>query len=187
MCSSDLRVIRFALSECYEADQAFDYFAVRRREGPIWKMLAERPLHLLDPAFATWDDLMLAAVDETIADTPTSAPTDLGARTWGARNVLRYQHPLSAALPLLGRWLDMPTLPIPGDAYTIRVQSGVLGASIRMVVSPGQEAQGLMHMPTGQSGHPLSSYYANSHPAWAEGRPTPFLPGPPEHTLTLEP
>ena len=35
-----------------------------------------------------------------------------------------------------------------------------------------------MHMPTGQSGHPLSPFYANSHDAWVKGEPTPFLPGP---------
>ena len=44
-----------------------------------------------------------------------------------------------------------------------------------------------MHMPTGQSGHPLSPYYANSHDAWINGDPTPFLPGPAEHSLTLTP
>ena len=44
-----------------------------------------------------------------------------------------------------------------------------------------------MHMPTGQSGHPLSPFYANSHDAWVKGEPTPFLPGPAEHTLTLVP
>ena len=56
-----------------------------------------------------------------------------------------------------------------------------------MIVSPGREASGIMHMPTGQSGHPLSPYYANSHDAWVTGKATPFLPGKTEHTLTLTP
>jgi penicillin amidase len=56
-----------------------------------------------------------------------------------------------------------------------------------MVVSPGHETDGIMHMPTGQSGHPLSPFYANSHAAWVAGEPTPFLPGPALHTLTLVP
>jgi penicillin amidase len=56
-----------------------------------------------------------------------------------------------------------------------------------MVVSPGREADGIMHMPTGQSGHPLSPFYANSHAAWAKGEPTPFLPGPTIYSLTLTP
>jgi penicillin amidase len=81
----------------------------------------------------------------------------------------------------------MPTVPLPGDLYTPRVHSGAIGASERMVVSPGHEADGIMHMPTGQSGHPLSRFYANSHEAWVQGDATPFLPGPAVYTLMLMP
>ena len=42
-------------------------------------------------------------------------------------------------------------------------------------------------MPTGQSGHPLSDFYARGHDDWVKGRPSPFLPGTAEHTLTLMP
>jgi penicillin amidase len=56
-----------------------------------------------------------------------------------------------------------------------------------MVVSPGHEEDGIMEMPTGQSGHPLSPFYATSHDAWVNGEATPFLPGPTRHTLTLAP
>jgi penicillin amidase len=56
-----------------------------------------------------------------------------------------------------------------------------------MIVSPGYEEDGMMHMPTGQSGHPLSPFYGNSHEAWVKGTLTPLLPGPAVHTLTLEP
>jgi penicillin G amidase len=42
-------------------------------------------------------------------------------------------------------------------------------------------------MPTGQSGHPLSAFYANSHDAWVKGEATSFLPGDPQHTLRLIP
>jgi penicillin amidase len=81
----------------------------------------------------------------------------------------------------------MPAAALPGDLYTPRVHWGAIAASERMVVSPGREDQGIMHMPTGQSGHPLSPFYANSHAAWVNGDPTPFLPGPAQHTLTLAP
>jgi penicillin amidase len=64
---------------------------------------------------------------------------------------------------------------------------GANAASERMVVSPGREAEGIMQMPTGQSGHPLSPHYGDSHEAWVKGEPTPFLPGPPVHTLRLTP
>lgn len=81
----------------------------------------------------------------------------------------------------------MPLQPLPGDLFTPRVQWGSITASERMVVSPGLEADGIMQMPTGQSGHPLSPFYANSHEAWADGEKSPFLPGPAAHTLVLTP
>jgi penicillin G amidase len=64
---------------------------------------------------------------------------------------------------------------------------GSVGASERMIVSPGREEHGIMHMPTGQSGHPLSPFYANSHEAWVKGEATAFLPGQAAHRLTLRP
>ncbi len=42
-------------------------------------------------------------------------------------------------------------------------------------------------MPAGQSGHPFSPFFGAGHDAWAEGKPTPLLPGPAESVLTLVP
>ncbi len=181
------RVFAFVLAECYERDPRFDYSLVRRREGPLWSLVSERPLHLLDPEFATWENLFLESIDAIVEELAAAESGDLRSRTWSQMNVTVYRHPLSAAVPLLGRWLDMPITALPGDLYTPRVHWGSQGASERMVVSPGREGEGIMQMPTGQSGHPLSPYYANSHEAWVEGRPTPLLPGPAVHTLTLVP
>jgi len=131
--------------------------------------------------------MLLAAVDATIEQTQRDRGGDLRDRVWSEYNVVAYRHPLSAAIPFAWRWLDMPEATLPGDLYTPRVHWGAIGASERMVVAPGHEADGIMHMPTGQSGHPLSPFYANSHAAWVAGEPTPFLPGPALHTLTLTP
>jgi penicillin amidase len=186
------RVIAFVLSECYEADRAFNYTTVRRRDTPIWMLVTERPQHLLDPRYATWTEMLVDAIDTTIERAMRDRRGDLRSgdlrdRVWSEYNVTAYQHPLSGAVPFLDRWLDMPATDLPGDLYSPRVQSGAQGASQRMVVSPGHEADGIMQMPTGQSGHPLSPFYANSHDAWLSGEPTPFLPGPAVHTLTLTP
>jgi penicillin amidase len=179
------RVMTFLLSECYEADASFDHTTNRRREGPVWKLIAERPMHLLDPAFASWNDLLLASIDSVIER--GIAQGNLEDRSWGEYNVTTYRHPLSVSLPFVGRLLDMPMRQIPGDLFTPRVSWGSNAASQRMAVSPGREADGIMQMPTGQSGHPLSPFYANSHEPWVTGEPTPFLPGPPAHRLTLVP
>jgi penicillin amidase len=97
------------------------------------------------------------------------------------------QHPLSLAVARLSPWLDMDPEPLPGDDQMPRVQAPDFGASERMVVSPGREAEGLFTMPGGESGHPLSAYYRAGHEAWAHGEGRPFLPGPAEHTLRLVP
>ncbi len=177
------RVFTFVLAECYEADEHFDYTTVRRREGPIWRIVTEQPPHLLDPTYAKWNDMLVDSVDSVIADLRERG--DLRERRWSEFNRVSFRHPLSAAVPLVGRWLDMPQVEIPGDLYTPRMMWGSVGASERMIVSPGREEHGIMHMPTGQSGHPLSPFYANSHQAWVKGEATAFLPGPAAHLLTL--
>jgi penicillin amidase len=179
------RVMAFVVAECYEADSTFDHTTLRRREGPIWKLVTEKPMHLLDAQFASWDELLVAAVD-TVIDR-AAREGDLPGRVWAEYNVTAYRHPLSGGLPVVWRWLDMPREPLPGDLFTPRVQWGSISASERMIVSPGREAEGIMHMPTGQSGHPLSPFYANSHAAWVKGEASPFLPGPAVHELTLMP
>jgi penicillin amidase len=181
------RVIAFLLSECYEADATFDYRVVRQREGPIWKVVTEQPPHLLDPAFTSWQELLVASVDEVIDLAHRDHSGPLRERTWGEYNVTAYRHPLSGALPLLWRWLDMPAQSLPGDLYTPNMHWGARAPSERMIVAPGREYEGMMHMPTGQSGHPLSPFYGNSHPAWVKGEMTPLMPGRAVHALTLAP
>ncbi len=45
----------------------------------------------------------------------------------------------------------------------------------------------ILHMPGGQSGHPLSPFFLNGHEDWVTGRATPLLPGPAEFRLELVP
>jgi penicillin amidase len=156
-----------------------------RWEGPVWALVTQRPGHLLDPRYPSWDALLLDALDQVVAELSEIGP--LAARTWGERNTTQIRHPLSRAVPQLGAWLDMPHQPLPGDSNMPRVQSPVAGASERFAVSPGREELGYFHMPCGQSGNPLSPHYADGHAAWAKGDKAPFLPGPAVNVLTLVP
>ena len=155
-------------------------------EGPLWMLVTERPAHLLTDNYGSWKALLLQAVDSNIDYFEENYGDALEKRTWGERNTVQIQHPLSRALPFLSAWLDMPADQLPGDTNQPRVQGPTLGASERFAVSPGDEANGYLHMPTGQSGHPLSEYYRKGHEDWVRGRLTPFLPGEPVHTLVLK-
>jgi penicillin G amidase len=155
-------------------------------EGPLWRLMEERPAHLLAKDYADWDAFLLDALRASEQVPP--ACRDLAGCTWGMVNAVHVAHPLSSAIPGAARLLDMPIERIPGGRYDMpRIQGPDYGASERFSVSPGHETEGYFHMPGGQSGHPLSPYYRAGFEAWATGRPTPLLPGPSAHRIELMP
>jgi penicillin amidase len=166
-------------------------------EGPQLQINSFRwdePLYQLvtagDPALCgpdnDWDGLIRQAVEKVLTELRKHDFTP-GELNHGELNRLRVQHPLSRALPLLGRWLDMPPVELPGYSTTPRAQKPAFGASQRMVVQPGQENTAIFHMPTGQSGHVLSPFYRAGHENWVQGLPSPLLPGPQAYRLLLLP
>ena len=156
-------------------------------EAPMWALLTEQPEHMLPAGFDSWQDFLLAAVRANIKYYEENFDGPLSRRTWGEFNTAIIRHPLSRAVPALSGWLDMPATPMNGDENLPKAQGPTFGASERFSVSPGDAANSLMHMPGGQSGHPLSAFYRDGHSAWLEARSTPFLPGVGEYELILRP
>jgi penicillin amidase len=161
------------------------YGVSRQFEGAAWRLLESRPEHLLNPLYDSWSAQILAAIDHTIEK--LGGAESLSVRTWGERNTADIRHPMSRAIPLIGHWLDMLAEPLDGATHMPRVQTPAFGSSERFAVSPGHENEAYFHMPTGQSGHPLSPFYRAGHESWVRGDPTPFLPGPGQHQLSLLP
>jgi penicillin amidase len=184
------KVAEFALAPildpCRDAYAHFDWRGFRY-EPALRALVREKPPHLLDPRFASWDALLLAAADAVVTDL-AKQNVPLAQATWGRRNTARIQHPFAKVAPAwLTGWLNLPADPLPGDTHMPRVQTPSHGASERFVVSPGRESEGIFHMPGGQSAHPLSPFFRAGHEAWVRGDPTPLLPGETKHTLTLAP
>jgi penicillin amidase len=180
------RVLDPIFAPCVERYPGFQWNRLSY-EQPLETLLRTRPANLLDPAFHTWDELLVAAADDVSA---AYAKQGLDPRkaTWGERNTARIGHPFTNFLPRWASgWLSMPRDELPGDSHVPRVLDTDFGASERFVVSPGHEASGIFHMPGGQVSNPLSPFFRAGHEAWVRGDPTPFLPGSTEHTLTLSP
>ena len=156
-------------------------------EGALWSLVSEQPDHMLPSNFADWNEFFLAAVRENIRHFEAAWEGPLSDRNWGEINTASIRHPLSSALPFASSYLDMPQDALNGDLDMPKAQGSVFGASQRFSVMPGDEANSLMHMPGGQSGHPLSDFYSAGHQDWVRGKPSPFLPGAASHTLTLQP
>jgi len=155
-------------------------------ESPGWRLVSEKPPGIAPPGGVEWRDFLLARIDATVTELVQECGS-LAACNYGSRQPVAVRHPLSRAVPMLSRLLDMPTLELPGDHHMPRVQDGSFGASERFAVSPGREDQGYMQLPGGPSGHPLSPFYRSGFEDWAAGRPAPFLPGPAVHRLLLRP
>lgn len=160
----------------------FEYSAVQALEL--------RPAHLLPPGFSSWEAFEMSQIDAAMAEMSQGSGKErrpLAEATWGEANPARIQHVLSRAIPALSRWLDMPVEGMDGDGNLPQVMQQRHGQSQRLVVAPGHEARGLLSMPGGQSGHPLSPYYGAGHADFMRARPTPLLAGPAKHQLEARP
>jgi penicillin amidase len=136
---------------------------------------------------ANWRAFALGRIDAAIARNLRDHAR-LDEARWGERNRLALYHPFARRLPSsLRGWLGAPPDAMPGDLDMPRVQHPAFGASERFVVSPGHEEDGILEMPGGASGHPLSPYFLAGHTAWVHGEPSPYLPGPDRHRLILIP
>ncbi len=155
-------------------------------EYPVWTLISQKPEHLVPPGYHTWDDFLLAAVQQAYNKTTDNGKQFIQQQTWGNRYKIDIRNRLSKALPGLGFFLDMPKSPLSGDDDMPKVLKSHFGASMRMVVAPGHEDKGIFQMPAGQSSHPLSAYYSDGHEDWVKGRPSSFLPGRTEWKLQLK-
>ncbi|PKG56130.1 penicillin acylase family protein, partial [Shewanella sp. GutDb-MelDb] len=104
---------------------------------------------------------------------------------WGSVNELKIQHPFSKQIPILSTLLDMPTVTGFGDSYMPAVQGASFGASQRFIVQPGDEANGVLAIPGGQSGHPLSDFYRAGFTEYAAQQQTPLLPSRRLHRIEI--
>lgn len=178
------------LAACKQADSQFIY-SWNYVDTPLQTLLNDRPQPLLASIgqYPSWDSFILArleaSADKVRADNPGVAWTNLN---WGMQNKVGHAHPFSKAIPWLATVLNMPKLPLAGcGGFCVRATGPEYGASERLVVSPGYLQAGILHMPGGQSGHPLSDYYMDQQPFWLAGLPLPLLAGTSEHTLLLHP
>lgn len=178
------------LRACAEADEQFVY-AWPNLDTPLRAILTERPPELLAGLgpHASWDSFFVENLKSGVALLREKLKVkSLENLSWGRVNKAEVFHPLTRGdRSPLGGILNMPNDPLPGCNFSICASEPSYGATVRMVVSPGREGEGVLHIPCGQSGHPLSENYDDQHPYWVGQEPLPFLPGPASHTLTLTP
>ncbi len=203
---ADTGSLGFALLQQFQKNLAkavfAPYFAASRKmdkkfryswmyiDTPLQAMLTKKIPELLpDPdKYRNWDDFIRDQLKRSAQQLKVAYPDiKLPELTWGKINTARFSHPFSTVIPLLSDLLDMPEEQLAGCAGCVRVTSPNFGASERLVVSPAHLDEGILHMPGGQSAHPLSPNYRDQQSYWVQGLPIGLLAGQPKHTLMLKP
>lgn len=177
------------VARCRQVEPGFAY-TWRKMETPLRELLIQKlPLTLPDAQYRDWHDLILKTLTESVRELKHHQDVDsLEGLVWGKFNKVPIRHPFSKFMPFLSPFLDMPEAEISGcSGFCVRIVGNGHGATERMVVSPGYRDQGILHMPGGQSGHPMSIHYRDQQTAWLVGVPLPFQPGETQHTLSLLP
>jgi penicillin amidase len=178
------KILYRILQPCFHSWSHFDLATIDFEE-PLWLLVSQQPDYLISPNFQSWNAELLACLDETMQKIPQNI--SLHELTWGKINTSLINHPMSSAIPFSDTILNMPHIPMKGDFWVPRVSGAQVGASQRMVVAPGNEEQAIFQSPGGQSGHPLSPHYSDTHRSWIEGLHDPLLPGKETSVIKLYP
>jgi penicillin G amidase len=135
-----------------------------------------------------WNELILTAVETGVDRLRRAHPrVPLEGLPWGRVNRVDIQHPLARAVRSLRTLLSKPMSPLAGCHASIRVVTPMVGAAVRLVLSPAHPEDGIMTMACGQSGNPFSRHYRDQHEHWVAGRGLAYVSAHRGRALTLVP
>ncbi len=132
----------------------------------VWleNTLNKLPKRWLPASYASYDELIAAALESAVASQPKMISWQ-----WGAVNAAVIEHPVLREIPIL-KWWEGPGLnPQSGSPYTVKAVSRTHGPSERMTVDLSDLDKTTLNIVTGQAGNPLSTYYMDQWHAWYEG------------------
>ncbi len=159
------------------------------------ELVTNQPARWLPPEFASWNDLLTAAVDKGLRN--QHARADLTRWPYGLDHHIDIEHPLFGTSPALRAIIDLPVgtgpLPQSGDVTTIKQVWFTIGPSERFTADLANLDNSTLNIVNGESGNVLSPWFHDQFDAWYRGTtfPLPFstaaVAQATTHTLTLLP
>ena len=144
--------------------EPFIYFAV------IENLLRARPAGW----FADWDHELLRALREGVEEGSRIQGKDVRKWQWGEYNKLTIANPIIRGIPWISGYFQIGPIGGSGSSTTVKQTTVRVGPSMRMVVDFGDPQGGLLNIPIGQSGHPLSSHFKDQWDAYSNARSFPM-------------
>jgi penicillin amidase len=159
----------------------------------LQRVLTERPAMWLPAAYKNYDELLVAAADESVKHLEKdSGSARIEDWQWKRFDSLDMLHPLGRE-GWLKTLFSITGKPQGGTSFSPRAATKHHGPAMRMAASVGDWDHTLMVIPGGQSGQLGSSHYSDQFRYWYEGKPViaPFSDAAEaavrKHTLTLKP
>ncbi len=180
------RVLAPLLAPAADADTEFVYRWPLADET-LRRILDERPAHLLPQGFDDWPGFLRHILIDALDDALSVPGAPPAGAPWGDVNRLSAGHVFAGLLPVRWARLQLGDAPLSGSMATLRVAAPDYGATARMVIAPAAPERGVLQVPGGQSGHPLSPHFNDRTADWLAGEPVPFLPGPAVSGFVLTP
>ncbi|MBV9624990.1 MAG: penicillin acylase family protein [Acidobacteria bacterium] len=149
-------------------DSSLSWKSYRWMMETVWleNVLSNQPARWLPPAYSSYDQLLLTAVERALK----RAPADLGSWHWGRENSLNIQNPVLGSIPILRMWTGPGEQPQSGSVYTVKAAGRDYGPSERFTADLSNLDASTLNVVTGQSGNFLSPYYMDQWKHWYYGR-----------------
>ncbi len=160
---------------------------------PVWLegVLSRQSPQWLPAGYASYDDLLTAAVEAAVTDPNT--PRSLNLWTWGRVHQIDIKHPFWSNFPILKRAAGPGPHPWSGDSLTVKQAGQRFGPSERFMADLSNLDNSTLNIVNGQSGNLFDEHYDDQWDAYYNGR-TFQLPFSPEavaktvqHQLKLQP
>ena len=137
----------------------------------LQRVLSERPASWLPHEYKSYDELLVAAVDESVQSLQqeTGSPR-IEDWKWKRFNSLEMLHPLGRK-GWLKTLFSITGKPQSGTAFSPRAATRRHGPAMRFVANVGDWDSSLMVIPGGQSGQLGSGHYSDQFRYWYDGTP----------------
>jgi penicillin amidase len=161
--------------------------------APVWLegVLSHQPPQWLPSAYASYNELLTAAVESAVADSDT--PRSLQRWRWGTVHKIDVKHPFWSKIPILKRGAGPGPQPLSGNGLTIKQAGEHFGPSERFTADLSDLDNSTLNIVNGESGNLFDDHYNDQWEAYYHGRTfkLPFSASAVEqaarHRLRLEP
>jgi penicillin G amidase len=137
---------------------------------PVWLegVLSRQPSQWLPSNYASYDEVLTAAVEAAINDSTT--PRSLNMWTWGRVHQIDLKHPFWSNFPILKRAAGPGAHPWSGDGVTVKQAGQRFGPSERFTADLSDLDNSTLNIVNGQSGNLFDDHYDDQWDAFYNGR-----------------